>query len=85
MTRIVTMPQDRDRLDTAVREFIRAHPRCRAAQILKDEAVNTALSHLPGSKPGFRYVDDSLQRLKRVKSIECDGSYWSMAKTRRRP
>jgi hypothetical protein len=85
VTRILTNPQDRDRLDEAVRAFVACNPLCRAAQIMRDDAVNEALGHLPRGKPGYRYVDDALQRLKRAKRIECDGSYWSAAKTRRRP
>lgn len=84
MTRTVTNPQDRARLDEAIRAFIACNPRCRAAQIMKDDAVNEALSHLPPSQHDFRYVDAGLQRLKRAKAIECSGTYWSVTKTRRR-
>lgn len=72
---------DCDRLDAAVLVCIKQNPRCRAAQILRDSRVLSALGMMPSAKSDVRWLDNSLQRLRRARSIECvTGGYWSVAK-----
>lgn len=50
------------------------------AQIQRDPGVVEALGRMPAGKPDFRYLDNSLQRLRRAGEIVVDGSYWSVKK-----
>lgn len=67
------------RLRGAVVAFIRKHPRCRSAQILRDDAVVKALSYMPSGKADFRWLDGILQAARRRNQIEAlTGGYWQV-------
>lgn len=76
-----TNQNNRDYLDCAVKAAIARNPGSRAAQIVRDANVVRALSYMPAGKPDVRYLDNSLQRLRKAGEVECaTGGYWSVTR-----
>lgn len=73
----ITQEQQHD-LDRAVKTAIRSNRGARASEIQKDSRVVTALSKLPSGKPDFRYLDNSLQRLRKAGDIKTVGGGWGI-------
>lgn len=72
------MPRQRASLDAAVLAFIRANRGSRTMDLLKAPEILKALKGLPSVKEDFRYLDNSLQRLRKAKKIEASSNRWNV-------
>lgn len=79
--------KQRDAIDRAVLTAIRTHPQTpRAADIAQTPVVQKAISALPRRKEAFRYLDNSLQRLRKQGRIEATrGGHWRVVHCCGRP
>jgi hypothetical protein len=70
--------KQRDALDKAVlTAIVDAPQRPRAADVARVPAVARAIDALPRGKDAFRYLDNSLQRLRKQGRIEATrGGHW---------
>jgi hypothetical protein len=70
--------KQRDAVDKAVLTAIAEFPQApRAADLLRVPAVSKAINALPKGKDAFRYLDNSLQRLRKQGHAEATrGGYW---------
>lgn len=72
--------KQRETLDKTVLAAISDFPQVpRAADLLRMPAVRKVIDALPSEKEGFRYLDNSLQRLRKQSRIEVTrGGRWRL-------
>jgi hypothetical protein len=85
---MVTLTKDQiASLDGAVLKMIKEHPvingGARTMDIVRDSAVMRQVGRLPAGKSDIRYVDGSLQRLRKASKITAAGNRWNMVKAHR--
>ncbi len=71
-------------LDEAVLDAVRTKVSSRASVLLHNDQLLAVLSSLPPDKSVMRYVDGSLQRLRKAKAIVCTDGRWSIVKSKAR-
>lgn len=69
-------------LDSVVLAFIRSHGRARTMDIVEDRRVQRVITKLPHSKSAKRWIDNSLQRLRKSFQIVATSNRWKATTTK---